>query len=82
MVNGAQVSYKLCSATLTGKQRAPVVQLCMYAHAMLPRANAAYQDDHEKRNAWVSYFYAWFSLVCPISIGFAPAALWAAEAPL
>ena len=57
---------------LFGKQASKgphVVQLRMYAHAMRPRANAAYRDDHEKRDAWVSYFYAWFSLVCPISIG-------------
>ena len=41
----------------------------MYAHTMHPQANAANQDDHEKRQAWVFYFYAWFSLVRPISIG-------------
>ena len=67
---------------LFGKQASKgphVVQLRMYAHAMRPRANAAYRDDHEKRDAWVSYFYAWFSLVCPISIGMV---LRAAEAPL
>ena len=53
----------------TGKQQVPCCPLHLYAHAMHPQTNATARDDHEKRDACVSYFYAWFSSVCSISIG-------------
>ena len=54
------VNWKATGAMLSNSVRT-------YDHAMR-RATAVYRDDHKNRPAWVSYFYAWFSLVCPLSI--------------
>ena len=66
-----------------GKQRAPCCGRSE-GHALRPQANAAHQDDHEKKKHGFPismHGFLWFAQFLQVC-GFAPAALRAVEAPL